>query len=306
MEIHEIRYFLAVSETLNFTRAADHCKITQPALTRAIKKLEDTLGAGPLIHRERGNIQLTELGRTMKPFFETSMSSLLAAKSTANNRAKLNASTLSVGMMATVGPARLIELFSRFAMANPQVEIHLEDGPVDLIEEHLTEGKIDIAIQCRPGPLSNRLHSIALFRERFMVALPPNDALSNGDAVRMCDLNGRRYLGRTSCEYYQVLKDARLKLGDVEFKRPYSSTRDDWVQSMVMAGLGFTYIPEYAVTLQHLVIRPLVEPEVWRTVELVTVRGRAHLPAVGAFILAARKHAWAGKVGMTGVICPGS
>jgi LysR family transcriptional regulator, hydrogen peroxide-inducible genes activator len=300
MEIHEIRYFLGVCETLNFTRAAEHCNVTQPALTRAIKKLEDGLGAGPLIHRERGNIHLTELGRTMKPFFEASMSSLVAAKTTAKSRAKLGASTLSVGMMATVGPARLIDLFSRFARDNPRVEIRLQDGPVDMIEDHLTQGKIDIAIYCRPDPLPDRLHSIALFRERFMVALPPDDALSDGETVRMRDLNGRRYLGRAHCEYYEYLRDARLKLGGIEFERPYSSNRDDWVQSMVMAGLGFTYIPEYAVTMPSLILRPLVEPEVWRTVELVTVRGRAHAPPVGAFIHAARRHAWAGKVSLVG------
>ena len=55
MEMHEIRYFLAVSNTLHFTRAAEQCNVSQPALTRAIKGLEDKLGGGPLIHRERDN-----------------------------------------------------------------------------------------------------------------------------------------------------------------------------------------------------------------------------------------------------------
>lgn len=58
------------------------------------------------------------------------------------------------------------------------------------------------------------------------------------------------------------------------------------------AGLGFTYIPEYAVTMPSLVIRPLVEPEVYRTVSLVTVRGRPHSPAVGAFVHEAKRYDW--------------
>jgi DNA-binding transcriptional LysR family regulator len=61
---------------------------------------------------------------------------------------------------------------------------------------------------------------------------------------------------------------------------------------MVMAGLGFTYIPEHAVTVPGLVIRPLVEPEVYRTVSLVTVRGRPHSPAVGAFVREAKRYDW--------------
>ena len=64
MEMHQIRYFLAVAQTLNFTRAAEQCNVSQPALTRAIQQLEDEL-AGPLIRREGKLSHLTDL-----PIFE--------------------------------------------------------------------------------------------------------------------------------------------------------------------------------------------------------------------------------------------
>ena len=66
--------------------------------------------------------------------------------------------------------------------------------------------------------------------------------------------------------------------------RPYRSERDDWIQVMALAGLGFTFIPEFAVTVAGLLTRPLVEPEVTRVINLVTVRGRPYSPAVGAFV----------------------
>ena len=66
MELHEIRYFLALSKTLNFTKAAEMCNVSQPALTRAIQKMEDELG-GLLFSRERSNTHLTELGRMLEP-----------------------------------------------------------------------------------------------------------------------------------------------------------------------------------------------------------------------------------------------
>ena len=62
MEFHEIRYFLALSQTLNFTRAAEACHITQPALTRAIRKMEDEFG-GLLFSRQPNNTRMTDLGR---------------------------------------------------------------------------------------------------------------------------------------------------------------------------------------------------------------------------------------------------
>ena len=65
MEMHQVRYFLMVARTLNFTRAADECNVTQPSLTRAIKQLEAELG-GDLFRRERP-AGLTELGQRMHP-----------------------------------------------------------------------------------------------------------------------------------------------------------------------------------------------------------------------------------------------
>src|SRR5882757_8481087 len=73
MEMHQVRYFLAVAETLNFTRAAEKCNVTQPALTRAIQKLEEELG-GLLLRRERNLTHLSDLGRLMKPHLEQILS----------------------------------------------------------------------------------------------------------------------------------------------------------------------------------------------------------------------------------------
>jgi DNA-binding transcriptional LysR family regulator len=298
MELHEIRYFLALADTLNFTRAAERCNVSQPALTRAIKTLEDKLGGGPLVHRERANTHLTELGATMRPYFTHMLANMEQARALARDYVKMEGTRLRIGLMCTIGPTKLIDLFADFADSHPGVEIDLVDGPVPAIEERLAKGDLDVALYCRPEALDARFHTIPLFRERFMVALAPGHRLARQNAIRMRDLNEERYLGRATCEFLQHLRQIRLDLGGIEFKRPYSSDRDDWVQSMVMAGLGFTYIPEYAVAMPGLVALPLVDPEVWRTVQLVTVRGRPHTPAVGAFVREARRHAWAGKVAM--------
>ena len=66
MEMQQVRYFLAVAEELNFTKAAEKCNVAQPSLTRAVKLLEGELG-GPLFHRERANTHLSELGRMVQP-----------------------------------------------------------------------------------------------------------------------------------------------------------------------------------------------------------------------------------------------
>ena len=79
MEIHQVQYFLALCEERNFTRAAKRCGVSQPSLTNAIKRLEQTLG-GPLFHRDRRNIELTELGRLVKPYLKQLNQSAYEAK----------------------------------------------------------------------------------------------------------------------------------------------------------------------------------------------------------------------------------
>lgn len=83
MEMHQVRYFLAVAETLNFTRAADECNVTQPSLTRAIKQLEAELD-GDLFHRERP-AGLTELGGRMHPPLKQCYEAALGVRSLASS-----------------------------------------------------------------------------------------------------------------------------------------------------------------------------------------------------------------------------
>jgi DNA-binding transcriptional LysR family regulator len=75
----------------------------------------------------------------------------------------------------------------------------------------------------------------------------------------------------------------------------YRSERDDWILAMIAAGLGFGFMPEHSIAHAGVVARPLIEPEFWREVNLVTVRGRPHSPAVGAFVREAMRTQWLGE-----------
>ena len=126
MEMQHVRYFLALSRTLNFTRAAEASNVSQPALTRAIQQLEQEMG-GPLFHRERNRTHLSELGRIMLPYFEGIQAQAEAAREHARSLKKLERVTLHIGAMCTIGPAMLTELFLRFRKDNPNVDISVID-----------------------------------------------------------------------------------------------------------------------------------------------------------------------------------
>ena len=118
--MHQVRYFLALCETLNFTRAAEKCNVSQPSLTRAVKGLEDELG-GPLFHRERNNTHLTELGRSVHPFLMQVAQQLEQAKARARDYIKLEDAPLRLGVMHSIGPAKLIALMEQYRAGNPGV-----------------------------------------------------------------------------------------------------------------------------------------------------------------------------------------
>jgi len=302
MEIHEIRYFLALCASLNFTRAAEACNVSQPALTRGIQSLEDKLGAGPLISRERGNIHLTELGRIMQPFFEQALSGVELARTTALSYKLSSEMSLSLGLMCTIGPARMVDFFASFHQKHPGIQLYLKDAPAEQLESLLTGGDLNLAIYCKPQQLADRFHLLPLYRERFVIAVAPSHPFAQRGRIRFADLHQQRYLHRANCEYNEAL-DRILSEQSIEPMYPYESERDDWIQSMVLAGLGCTAIPEFAATVRGLVLLPLVEPEVTRTIQLVSVRGRPHTATVGAFVMAAKQHRWPDQGPDVGELC---
>ena len=109
--------------------------------------------------------------------------------------------------------------------------------------------------------------------------------------MRTIDCGGESYLMRMNCEYGSYW-DGFLEEQAVELKEVYRSEREDWIQSMVMAGAGICFLPEYSPLLPGLGTRPLVEPEVYREVALVTMPGRRFSPAMAAFVKTVTRYRW--------------
>lgn len=288
MEMQQVRYFVALAETLNFTRAAERCNVTQPALTRAIQQLEHELG-GPLVNRERGKSHLTELGRMMLPYLRQMDEHASTAKAVA--KAAKRGMRLTIGAMCTISPKLFTDLLARFQMNHPEFELVFVEGGAKRMIEKLDNGELEIALVGIPEEMPDTLHQVPVFQERFVIVLPPNHRLCANNPVRAAELNDEPYVGRADCEVFTFVRDD-LHARGVFMRGVFSSPRDDWVQSMIKAGLGLGFFPEYSVTDPDLVVRPLVEPEYSRTIYLATKRGRPHSPAVGAFVSAARRYTW--------------
>jgi LysR family hydrogen peroxide-inducible transcriptional activator len=290
VEIHEIRYFLAVCRTLNFTRAAEQCNVTQPALTRAIQKLEGELG-GLLFSRERGNTHLTELGRLMQPHLEEVLARTAAAKEQAGRFLRLESAHLRLGAMCTIGPLRFVGFLNRFRADHPGIELTLTENVPGRLSEALLGGELDVAVMAKADGFDVRLRAEPLYPERFVVACAVGHPFARRDAIAMREMDGQIYLQRINCEFRDVLRE-RCEAAGAQIVRSYRSEREDWIQTMVAAGMGVCFLPEFSATHPGMVVRPVQDPEVRREVCLVTVAGRRWSPALSSFVQAIRRYHW--------------
>jgi LysR family hydrogen peroxide-inducible transcriptional activator len=290
MELHQIRYFLALGETLNFTKAAEVCHVTQPALTRAIRNMEDEFG-GLLFSRERNNTHLTELGRLIEPHLAEIKARAGEAKQTAVRFIKLEKAQLSLGVMCTISPVQFVSFLSRFRADNPGIEITLLGALPNQLSDLLVKGALDLAIMARPDGFQDPLRASELYSERFVIACSAGHRLANRREIAMAELDGEFYFSRINCEFYEVLDELCIKQG-VNLIKSYKSEREDWILTMVAAGLGVCFLPEYTATFPGVIGCPVVSPSVQRNVCLVTVAGRRQSSPVKAFMNAVRHYPW--------------
>ena len=290
MELHEIRYFLALSRTLNFTKAAEECHVSQSALTRAVRKMEDELG-GLLFSRERTNTHLTELGRLIEPHLAEVLAQTGEVKQTAARFLKLEKASLTLGVMCTIAPVQFVSFLSRFRADNPGVEMTLlEDVPERLCDLLLT-GELDVALMARPNGFDAHFRAVPLYSERFVIACASGHRLALRNNVPMVELDGEFYLSRINCEFYDLLDDL-CRRQEVNLIKSYRSEREDWILTMVAAGLGVCFLPEYTASFPGVVGCPVVAPSVERKVCMVTVARRRPSAPVKAFAQAVQRYPW--------------
>jgi LysR family transcriptional regulator, hydrogen peroxide-inducible genes activator len=293
MEMHQVRYFLAAAEELNFTRAAQKCHVAQPSMTRAIRQLEEELG-GALFHRERANTHMTELGRVMKPHLEQLWRMTKATRGLADDVLGLKKATLKLGVMCTITPEAIVGMLKAMHANHPSVQIDILDDAAAALTRRLLLGELDAAIVCMEGKQDNKLHALPVFKEQMKIVVSPRHKLAGQDAIVIQDLNGERYLERLNCEIASRIGQMFDEQG-FDDETICRSERDDWIVEMAAAGFGYACMPGSSIHHAGVVARPLVDPEIWRKIHLVTVRGRPHSPAVGALVQEVMATEWLGK-----------
>ena len=294
MEMHQVRYFLAVAEELNFSRAAEKCNVSQPSLSRAIQLLEGEFG-GQLFRREHSRTHLSDLGKMIRPHLETVYNAAKKAKELSRDVTKMQKTPFKLGIMSTISPNEIVDLIAALEARYEGLELRLCDASAADLRKRLLVGDLEVVIYALPGEEADeRTHVQPLFSEQMVIAVNRQHRLANEVGFPVKELNGEHYIHRMNCEFAGYA-DHILQEKGVTCAPTFWSERDEWTLAMVAAGLGFAFMPANSVNHPDVVGIPVIEPEFWRQVNLVTVRGRPYSPGVGALVREAMRKKWFGK-----------
>ena len=282
MEMHQVRYFLALCDTLNFTRAAERCNVAQPSLTRAIKLLEDEFG-GPLFNRERNNTHLTELGRMMAPHLRELMEQARTARLRAQAFRELKTARLKLGLARGVALRVVDGTLQGFAASFPDTEIVLLDDHAESLRTALRQGDLEVVVLPQQISDVDDFHYYPVAEEGPQILVRTDHRLAAMAEVPIEELLDERILSRDQCQFFGAVERKLHDQGHVLRPRIIADATE-WLAVLVEGGLGVAVTGPRFVTPAELVARPIAALPSDHRAALATKRGRQYSPPVRAFV----------------------
>jgi DNA-binding transcriptional LysR family regulator len=289
MEMHQVRYFLAVARTLNFTRAADDCNVAQPSLTRAIKQLEGELG-GDLFRRERP-VQLTELGQRMLPLLQQCFEAASGARSLAASLKSGEVGALRIALSHSIDLSLLIPYLDQVKRQFNRLEFRFLRGDSQQVGEYLRSGEAELGIAAELGSDWDRLDVWPLFTEGFAVVLNCQHPLAGRESISLDDLRNEQLLSRRYCEHADRINDSLREHGvEIDRKHEISSERD--LIELLEADIGVAVVPHTSSIPSSLKRASVEGLDSRRTVHLYGVAGRERTAVASAVMRMLRGTDW--------------
>lgn len=275
MELDQLRYFLRVAELKSFTKAAEDLLVSQPALSRSIKKLESELGQ-PLFNRKPRSLELTDAGVFLEGRARQVIQLLEDTQAEITDDGE--SGRLRIGAIPTIAPYLLPEILQAFAKDFPRATVSVLEAPTDRLLRSCTQGDVDLAIMALPLVHSG-LECMELFEEELFLVLPTSHRLSKKKRITVADLEPERFimLGEEHC-----LSDSITSFCRQDATQPLVMERASqltMVQELVALGHGISMIPLMAKAMDRSrkrVYRSLARPRPTRTICLVYDAARFH------------------------------
>ena len=240
MTLNELKFIVALAQSRNFRKAAELCFVSQPALSLAVKKLEDELGV-LLFERSRNDVTMTAVGELVVEQATRVIEEAKRVKEIAKQGNNQLAGALKLGVIYSVGPYLLPEIIPILRKTAPEMPLIVEENLTSNLETQLRNGVIDVAIIALPFELSGVI-TMPLYEEEFVVVVPITHDWANRQAIDASELADEKVLLLSSghCFSNQVVQACPSLSRNGEVLQGNSL---DTVRNMVASNLGVTVLP---------------------------------------------------------------
>ncbi|MDN3351914.1 LysR family transcriptional regulator [Actinomadura sp. DC4] len=276
MDLVTVRWFLAVAETGNVTRAAEGLRVSQPGLSRAIARLERELRA-PLFDREGRTLRLNRYGE----IFRSHAEHLIATEDTARRElaqaADPDHGEVGLAFLHTQGTVLVPELLRVYRSAHPHVGFRLIQGSSERIEAAVASGHADMAITS-PRPEGLAWHPLRT--ERLRLAVPAGHRAAGPAEANLADVADEPFILMRGGYGLRTVTDELFRAAGVRPEIAFEGEEATTLRALVAAGLGVAIVPpgEGVAGVAEVVIA-----DARRTIGLAWAENRTRLPAVEHF-----------------------
>ena len=243
MTLNELRFVVALAKARNFRKAAEVCFVSQPALSLAVKKLEDELGV-LLFERNRNDVTMTVIGELVVEQATRAIEEANRVKEIARQGNNQLVGALKLGVIYSIGPYLLPEIIPYLRQSAPEMPLIVEENITINLETQLRNGVIDVAIIALPFDIPG-IKTLPLYEEEFVVVVPITHDWAKRDSINPEELADEKILLLNSghCFSNQVMQACPRLSRNGEILQGNSL---DTIRNMVASNLGLTVLPASA------------------------------------------------------------
>ncbi|SDZ89512.1 MULTISPECIES: LysR family transcriptional regulator [Acidovorax] len=281
-DLGELQAFVVTAEKASFRLAAEALCLSPPALSRRVERLEAALGVR-LLERTTRSVELTAVGQEFLHEARTALAGLDEAVQRVNDQVHLRRGRVAIACIPSVASHLLPRVLRAFAVAQPEVQVHVIDESANQVLDAVVRGDADFGLSFT-GSQESALRFEALMRERYVLAMQRGHRWAGRKEVAWAELAGQRLVSVSRDSSNRLLLDqatADLPQQPVAW---YECNHVAGALALVEAGLGLAVLPQLALPAEHPQVCgvPLIEPDLWRTLGLLQRRDRVLAPAAEA------------------------
>ena len=294
MELHQLRYVVAVAKVGNFTRAAEELFLSQPSLSVQVRKLEHELGV-QLFERLGRSVKLTHAGEVFLEHAERALFELAAARRHVADLRELREGRLALGALPSVGAHLLPGVLAAFRKEHPGVVTSLVELDVSAeVERLLYAGELDLAVIRLPRTRDGLTDQL-LVREPLVAVVPPGSALADAPVLALRDLADQDFVAMRPRHGLRELMNGVCATAGVVPRVTVETGQLSVVLGMVAAGIGVSVLPRLAVGEGTCAV-PLSDPCAYRELGVVWRARQPVSPPAAAFLDLLRSSVTTGRV----------